>query len=211
MIEVAILDDHNMVLRGIETMLEDSDTIKITATYDRGKQLLENIANNLPNVLLLDINLPDSNGMDLCKELTKNYPTLAIIALSNYSETGFIKNMLRNGAKGYLLKNTDKQELITAITTVYKGDNYLPRGIQDILLNDSIGDTSQITFIPKLTRREKEVLNLIAKEHINQEIGELLFISTKTVESHRNNLIQKLGVRNTAGLIKVAIEKGLLS
>ena len=211
MIKVAILDDHNMVLRGVETMLEDSGSINITATYNRGKQLLATIAYNLPDVLLLDINLPDSNGMDLCKVLTKEYPTLAIIALSNYSEIGFIKNMLRNGAKGYLLKNTDKQELITAISTVNKGDNYLPRGIQDILLNDSIGNTSRITFIPKLTRREKEVLDLIAKEHINQEIAELLFISTKTVEGHRNNLIQKLGVRNTAGLIKVAIEKGLLS
>ncbi len=210
MIKVAILDDHNMVLRGIETMLEDSDTIKVIATYNRGRQLLKNISNDLPNVLLLDINLPDSNGMDICKELTKKHPELAIIALSNYSETGFIKNMLRNGAKGYLLKNTDKQELITAITTVHKGTNYLPRGIQDILLNDSIGNPSQVTFIPKLSRREKEVLNLIAKEHINQEIAELLFISTKTVESHRNNLIQKLGVRNTAGLIRLAVEKGLL-
>ena len=210
MIRVAVLDDHNMVLRGIETMLEDSDDIKIIDSYSRGLQLLENISSNVPNVLLLDINLPDSNGIDLCKELTKKHPEVAIIALSNYSETGFIKNMLRNGAKGYLLKNTDKQELITAITTVYKGSNYLPRGIQDILLNDSIGNPSQTTFIPKLTRREKEVLDLIAKEHINQEIADILFISTKTVESHRNNLIQKMGVRNTAGLIRVAIEKGLL-
>ena len=210
MIKVAICDDHTMVLRGIETMLEDSDMIIITATYNLGKQLLAEIDNNLPNVLLLDINLPDSNGIELCRELIKKHPQLLIIGLSNYSETGFIKNMLRNGAKGYLLKNTDKQELILAITTVHKGGTYLPRNIQDILLNESIGNPSQISFIPKLTRRETEVLHLIAKEHTNQEIAELLFISTKTVESHRNNLIQKLGVRNTAGLIRVALEKGLL-
>ena len=210
MIKVAICDDHNMVLRGIETMLEDTESITITATYSLGKQLLGEIEGNVPNVLLLDINLPDSNGLELCKELTKKYQDLSIIALSNYSETGFIKNMLRNGAKGYLLKNTDKQELILAITTVDNGHTYLPRSIQDILLNDSIGNPTQLTFIPKLTRREKEVLNLIAEEHTNQEIAELLFISTKTVESHRNNLIQKLAVRNTAGLIRVALEKGLL-
>tara|TARA_R110002050_G_scaffold118625_3_gene236148 strand:+ start:56303 stop:56938 length:636 start_codon:yes stop_codon:yes gene_type:complete len=210
MIKVAICDDHTMVLRGIETMLEDSDIITICATYNLGKQLLAEIDNNLPNVLLLDINLPDSNGIELCKELTKKHPELAIIGLSNYSETGFIKNMLRNGAKGYLLKNTDKQELLLAITTVQKGGTYLPRNIQDILLNESIGNPSQITFIPKLTRRETEVLHLVAKEHTNLEIADLLFISTKTVESHRNNLIQKLGVRNTAGLIRVALEKGLL-
>ena len=210
MIKVAICDDHTMVLRGIETMLEDSDMIIITATYNLGKQLLAEIDNNLPNVLLLDINLPDSNGIELCRELIKKHPQLLIIGLSNYSETGFIKNMLRNGAKGYLLKNTDKQELILAITTVHKGGTYLPRNIQDILLNESIGNPSQISFIPKLTRRETEVLHLVSKEHTNQEIAELLFISTKTVESHRNNLIQKLGVRNTAGLIRVALEKGLL-
>ena len=210
MIKVAICDDHNMVLRGIETMLEDTESITITATYSLGKQLLGEIEGNVPNVLLLDINLPDSNGLELCKELTKKYQDLSIIALSNYSETGFIKNMLRNGAKGYLLKNTDKQELILASTTVDNGHTYLPRSIQDILLNDSIGNPTQLAFIPKLTRREKEVLNLIAKEHTNQEIAEMLFISTKTVESHRNNLIQKLAVRNTAGLIRVALEKGLL-
>lgn len=209
MIRVAILDDHNMVLKGIETMLEDSDIISIVATYSLGKQLLNDIENKMPNVLLLDINLPDSNGLDLCRELSKQYPELAILALSNYSETGFIKSMLRNGAKGYLLKNTGKQELITAIKTVHEGNKYLPRGVQDILLNDSIGG-AQTSFIPKLTRREKEVLNLIAEEHTNQEISEILFISSKTVESHRNNLIQKLGVRNTAGLIRVALEKGLL-
>lgn len=210
MIKISILDDHVMVVRGLESMLEDSKTIKIIATYCLGKQLLGEIINNTPDILLLDINLPDSNGLELCKELTKKYPKLKIIALSNYCETGFIKNMLRNGAKGYLLKNTDKQELITAITTIYTGDTYLPRAIQNILLNESIGSPQQDSFIPKLTRREKEVLNLISKEHTNQEIAKLLFVSTKTIESHRNNLIQKLRVRNTAGLIRVALEKGLI-
>lgn len=210
MIQLAIVDDHSMVLRGIETMLEDSDEIAICATYSLGKQLLGDIEDAMPQVLLLDINLPDSNGIDLCKILHKKYPELAILALSNYSETGFIKSMLRNGAKGYLLKNTGKPELIKAIKSVYAGNTYLPRGVQDILLNHTIG-TTETGFIPKLTRREKEVLTLISEEHTNQEISELLFISAKTVETHRNNLIQKMGVRNTAGLIRVALEKGLLN
>ncbi|MEX0290567.1 MAG: response regulator [Flavobacteriaceae bacterium] len=211
MISVAILDDHLMVLKGLESMLSDVDTIEISATYDRKVHLLEGFKNKQPNVLLLDINLPDANGLELGKELHKMYPETAVIGLSNYSEAGFIKNMLRNGAKGYLLKNTDKAELIEAITTVHNGQVYLPRSIQEILLNDSIGNTANSGFIPKLTRREKEVLDLIAKEHTNQEIADTLYISTKTVESHRNNLIQKLGARNTAGLIKSAMEKGLLS
>ncbi|KPM30706.1 Two component transcriptional regulator, LuxR family protein [Croceitalea dokdonensis DOKDO 023] len=209
MIKVAVLDDHNMVLKGIESMLEDVENIGITATYNLGKQLLGEIEAEVPDVLLLDINLPDVNGIDICKTLIKKYPDLAILALSNYSETGFIKNMLRNGAKGYLLKNTGKAELIRAIETVCGGKQYLPLEIKDILLNDSIGN-STTSFIPKLTRREKEVLSLIVKEHTTQEISEKLFISPKTVESHRNNLTQKLGVRNTAGLVRVALEKGLL-
>ena len=209
MIKVAVLDDHNMVLKGIESMLDDVENICVTKTYALGKQLLGEIDTEVPDVLLLDINLPDVNGIDICKTLIKKYPHLAILALSNYSETGFIKNMLRNGAKGYLLKNTGKPELITAIETVYAGKQYLPLSIKDILLNDSIGN-SNASFIPKLTRREKEVITLIVKEHTTQEISELLFISPKTVESHRNNLTQKLGVRNTAGLVRVALEKGLI-
>ena len=211
MIKVAIIDDHPMVLNGIESMLEDNSEITIVASCDRIANLLEEFSSGIPDVLLLDINLPDGSGLDLAKELNHSYPNLKIIGLSNFSEPGFIKSMLRNGAKGYLLKNTGKQELQEAIKTVYDGTLYLPRTVKDILLSDSIGTQPKNTFIPKLTRREKEVLELVAREHTNHEIAEKLFISTKTVESHRNNLLQKLGARNTAGLIKSAMEKGLIS
>ncbi|WP_282079398.1 response regulator [Aquimarina algiphila] len=209
MITVSILDDHTMVLRGLETMLEDSNSIKVKATYKKGQELLKNLQNNSYDVLILDINLPDINGIELCKRITKTYPNISIIGLSNYSETGFIKNMIRNGAKGYLLKNTSKDELEEAIKTVYKGETYLPSILKNKLLNESIGVKSS-SFIPKLTRREKEVLQLIAKEHTNEEIAQTLFITVKTIEAHRSNLILKMGVRNTAGLIRVAFEKGLL-
>ncbi|MDY8137622.1 response regulator transcription factor [Aquimarina sp. 2201CG5-10] len=209
MITVSILDDHTMVLKGLETMLEDSLLIKIIATYSKGKELLEDLNNTAPNVLLLDINLPDSNGIELCRTISKKYPDVSILGLSNYNETGFIKNMMRNGAKGYLLKNTSKDELIEAIKAVHNGETYLPSVLKNKLLNESIGIQSSY-FIPKLTRREKEVLQLISKEHTTEEISKKLFITIKTVEAHRSNLIQKLGVRNTAGLIRVAFEKGLL-
>ncbi|WP_298319576.1 response regulator transcription factor [uncultured Aquimarina sp.] len=209
MITVSVLDDHIMVLRGLETMLEDSDLITIIATYDNGQKLLEGLVNTSPNVLLLDINLPDSNGIELCKTITKTYPQISIIGLSNYNESGFIKNMMRNGAKGYLLKNSSKSELIEAIKAVHNGETYLPKIIKNKLLNESIGIRSS-SFIPKLTRREKEVLQLISREHTSEEISKKLFVTIKTVEAHRSNLIQKLGVRNTAGLIRVAFEKGLL-
>ncbi len=210
MISVAILDDHLMVLEGLQTMLENNESITVTNIFSRGKDLLNFLKTETPNIILLDINLPDSNGIDLCNTITKLYPEINSIGLSNYSETGFIKNMMRNGAKGYLLKNTTKKELIEAIKAVHSGDTYLPKILKDKLLNESFG-VQTASFVPKLTRREQEILSNIAEELTNIEIAEKLFISIKTVESHRKNLHQKFGVRNTAGLIKEAFTKGLLN
>lgn len=211
MIRVAATDDHTMVLRGIETMLKNSTEVTVIATYSNCKETLDGIKKDVPNVLLLDINLPDGSGIEFCKTLHKDYPDLHIIALTNFNETAFVKNIIRNGAKGYLLKNTDKQELETAIKKVYKGEQYLQKSIQQKLLNESIGNATRKPFIPKLTRREKEILTLIVGEFTTNEIAEKLFISIKTVETHRSHLIQKLEVRNTVGLVRIAIEKGLIS
>jgi DNA-binding NarL/FixJ family response regulator len=211
MINVAITDDHNMVLRGIEMMLKEFTEISVVATYSNCKETSDNIASSKPDVLLLDINLPDGSGIDLCKTLHKKYPKLHIIALTNFNETAFVKNIIRNGASGFLLKNTDRNELERAIKKVYKCEQYLQKSIQQKLLNESIGNATRKTFIPKLTRREQEILNLIAEEFTTNEIAEKLFISVKTVETHRSHLIQKLEVRNTAGIVRIAIEKGLLN
>ncbi len=210
MINVIILDDHTMVLKGIETMLTEESGIFVSNTFSTGKSLLDYLTTKIPNILLLDINLPESNGIELCGFITKTYPEISIIGLSNYSDTGFIKNMMRNGAKGYLLKNTSKNELIEAIKTVSSGITYLPKTLRKKLLDESIGIQSS-KFIPQLTRREQEILECIANEFTNKEIADKLFISTKTVESHRKNLLQKFAVRNTAGLIKEAFIKGLLN
>lgn len=209
MIRVAATDDHIMVLQGIETMLKTSSEITVVATYRNCKETLEGINKDLPDVLLLDINLPDGSGIEFCKTLHKEHPDIHIIALTNFNETAFVKNIIRNGAKGYLLKNTDKFELESAIKKVNRGEQYLQKSIQKKLLDESLGITSPKAFIPKLTRREQEVLKLIVDELTTQEIAEKLFISTKTVETHRSHLIQKLDVRNIAGLVRIAIEKGL--
>ena len=209
MIHIAILDDHPMVLKGLESMLMDANGIIITTTCGNSKELLDYLTSNNIDVLLLDINLPDGNGIELCGKITKDYPQIAVIGVSNYSETSFIRNMMKNGAKGYLLKNTTRDELLNAIHTVYNGKNYLPEKIKTKLLDESFG-LQTFSFIPKLTRREKEVLKCISNELTTHEIAEKLFISIRTVESHRKNLLQKLNVRNTAGLIKEAFVKGLL-
>lgn len=211
MIKIAIVDDHQLILKGLSEMLKNAKDITVSNVFSEGNSLLEYLKTNQPDILLLDINLPGINGLDICKEVSSQYEKVKIIALTNYSETSFVKNMMRNGAKGYLLKNCSQEELIESIHNVYEGKTYLPQQIQNQLLNESFGEKKQDLFMPKLTRREKEILAEIAKEKTNHEISETLFISVKTVESHRNNLLQKFGVKNTAGLMKEALIKGYIS
>lgn len=208
--EIAIVDDHVMVIEGLKAMLDETGLVNVAFTATSAEIFQEKFSEYKIDVLLLDINLPGKSGLELCNELSKSHPELPIVALSNFSETAFIKNMMRSGAKGYLLKNTKKEELIEAIKSVSMGKVYLPDSIRQQLLDDSIGTHNPSGFVPKLSRREKEVLELIAEEMTSAEIAEQLFISMKTVESHRKNLHQKLDVRNTAGLIKTAIQKGLI-
>jgi DNA-binding NarL/FixJ family response regulator len=209
MIPIAITDDHTIVIEGIKTMLKSNKEIEVLQSFENLKDTFENL-NSAVKVLLLDINLPDGNGINACKELLEKHPDLKIIALTNFEDTVFIKQIIKNGAMGYLLKNTDKKEITEAIKSVIEGKRYLPKKISDILLNDSIGIQNSNYFIPKLTVREKEILNLIIQEFTTEEIAAKIFVSAKTVESHRSNLIQKLGVKNSAGLVRVAFEKGLV-
>lgn len=209
MIQIAITDDHTIVIEGIKTMLKSNKEIEVLQSFENLKDTFEKL-NSAVKVLLLDINLPDGNGINACKELLEKHPDLKIIALTNFEDSIFIKQILKNGAMGYLLKNTSKSELTQAIKEVNNGKRFLPKKISDILLNDAIGLEKSGYFIPKLTVREKEILVLIIKEFTTDEIATKLFVSAKTVESHRGNLIQKLGVKNSAGLVRVAFEKGLV-
>ena len=209
MIKVAITDDHTIVIEGIKTMLKSNKDVEIIQSFENLTTTFENLDPNV-QVLLLDINLPDGNGIVACKELLIKHRDLKIIALTNFEDSIFIKQILKNGAMGYLLKNTSKSELLEALKEVTNGNRYLPKKISDILLNDSIGIENSSYFIPKITVREKEILALIIKEFTTEEIAEKIFLSAKTVESHRSNLMQKLGVKNSAGLLRVAFEKGLI-
>lgn len=209
MIQIAITDDHTIVIEGIKTMLKSNKEMQVVQTFENLKDTYEQLEASV-DVLLLDINLPDGNGIHACKDLLEKRPKLKVIALTNFEDSIFIKQILKNGAMGYLLKNTSKTELTEAIKEVVAGNRYLPKIISDILLNDSLGKENSSYFIPKLTTREKEILALIIKEYTTEEIANEIFISTKTVESHRSNLMQKLGVKNSAGLVRVAFEKGLL-
>lgn len=208
--KIAITDDHALVLKGIEAMLADTSAIKVVGTYETATLTLENIKKDNPDVLLLDINLPDMDGIELCKTLHKLYPDLKILALTNFEEISFVKKMLQHGASGYLLKNTQKNELVEALKTVLKDEQYLQKKIERKLLNSALGEKKHGEFIPRLTRREQEVLEAISEEMTTQEISEKLFISVKTVETHRMNLMSKVGARNSVGIIKKAMYYGFL-
>ncbi len=210
LVKIAITDDHFVVLKGIETLLTNEEHIKVISTNENGQTTLDALKNEQPDVLFLDINLPDINGITLTKTITKLYPNIKIIALTNYDDVSFVKRMLNHGAYGYLLKNAHKAELLEAIETVTKGEQYLQKSIEKKILNQSLGQQESSALQPKLTRRETEVLKAIYEELTTQQISEKLFISPKTVEAHRMNLMSKLGAKNSVGIIKIAIQKQLL-
>ncbi|PCE62539.1 hypothetical protein B7P33_18045 [Sediminicola luteus] len=207
--KIAITDDHELVLQGIATMLENTSEVVIAGLYKNAAETKQGMADELPDVLLLDINLPDINGIDLAKQLLKKYPDLKILALTNFEDVSFVKRMLKIGVQGYLLKNTDKLELLTAISTVLSDEVYLQSDIQKKLLSQTKKPADN-GLKPKLTRREQDVLVAISEELTTQEISEKLFISPKTVETHRMNIMSKLGAKNSVGIIKIALEKELL-
>ena len=208
---LAITDDHKMILQGIKAMLKNTIQINVVATYENARETLNNIAKDKPDVLLLDINLPDINGIDLCKQLIRKYSELKIIALTNFDDISFAKRMLKNGVHGYLLKNTDKLEILEALKTVLSGELYIQKDIHKKLLNQTSNKVHNNGLKPNLTRREQDVLTAISEELTTQQISEKLFISPKTVETHRMNLMSKLGAKNSVGIIKIAMEKELLS
>ncbi|WP_412559958.1 response regulator [Winogradskyella sp. MIT101101] len=209
-IKVAITDDHEMVLQGIVSMLESTSELEFVGTYKNANETLSNIEHDNPDILLLDINLPDINGIDLSKQLLKRHEELKIIALTNFEDISFVRRMFKNGIHGYLLKNTDKLELINAMKTVLSGELFVQKDIQRKLLMPSTKKRTNNDLKTNLTRREQDVLVAISEELTTQEISEKLFISPKTVETHRMNIMSKLGAKNSVGIIKIAMESGLL-
>jgi len=207
MIRVFIVDDHKMVIEGLELMLLRNEKIEVVGTATSGEEGLESIPNIKPDVLLLDINMPGINGIDTCKALLKVLPELKIVAISMHRESSLIKMMLSNGAKGYVLKNAGQDEVVKAIETVHSGKMYLDETVNDIVVNSVVNNTKRKQSpIPSISRREKEVLQLILDECTTQEIADKLFISFGTVETHRRNMLIKLGAKNTAGLVRIALE-----
>lgn len=213
MIYLAIVDDHSIVLQGLELMLKNEPNLEIVGLYHNGEQLLAAMSSGEPiNTILMDIHMPDTNGVELCKQVKRAYEHVNIIGLSMVSEISLVKLMVKNGASGYLHKNAGKEEVLMALNRVTEGRKYFSEEISDLLFGDvnSRRNAGKRSPFPRLSRREKEVLQLIVDEFTTQEIAEKLFISFGTVETHRRNILSKLGARNTAGLVRIALEYQLL-
>lgn len=206
MIRVYIVDDHLVVVEGIYSLLQTENLIEMAGYATNAANCLQFFSSQTADVILMDISLPDMNGIDLCAQVKKNWPGIMVLALSTFNQGTYIRKMMEAGASGYLLKNAGKQEIVEAIKVVTKGKTYLSFDAGQALKTD----TQSQNAIPPLTRREKEILSLVAEGLTSTQIADKLFISVDTVDSHRKNLHAKLNVKNTVMLIRIAIEHDLL-
>jgi DNA-binding NarL/FixJ family response regulator len=197
-VKIFITDDHYMIVEGIRSLLQYEKGMEWTGHAMNAESCLAFLQQQQPDVILMDINLPDKSGIELCKEVKAKYPAIHIVGLSSFNQQSFIQKMMDNGASGYVLKNATREELIEAIEAVMQGQKFLSNEASATIKKN------EGSKIPVLTRREKEVLSLIAGGLTNHEIGEKLFISTSTVDTHRKNLLSKFEVKNTATLIRMA-------
>lgn len=209
MINVLIVDDHKVFREGITTLLEKKENISVAAEASNKEELFLSLKNKKIDVILMDISLGNENGIELSKQLITVNPNIPILALSMHNEPHYIIEMIEVGASGYLLKDTGSIELCEAIETVFKGGTYFRDKVASVMLdklrNKIAKKTPSKANIP-LSRRELQVLKLIVDEYSNKEIADELFISIRTVETHKRNLIEKLEVKNTTGLVKYAIK-----
>lgn len=211
-ISVYITDDHPLAIEGIQNMLFSSPEINVTGAFINGKELMEALAGKQPDILLLDILLPDGDGIQLADTICKTYPQLKIVALTSLDAPVYVKKMMKSGCKGYVLKNTDKASLINAIKVVHSGEEFIEPVLKEKLIYSML-HTQKAPAIPQrvsLTNREREILSMIMDEYSAQEIAGKLFLSLRTVETHRFNLYKKLGVNNTVSLVKIALKTDLL-
>jgi DNA-binding NarL/FixJ family response regulator len=212
MIKIVIADDHHILLDGLKAMLEKQQDIQVLAVYDNGQALLDELQKIQPDLALVDINMPGMKGPELTQKIKELNPSVQVITLSMYDDAGHIMEMIEAGVSGYLLKNVNDKELIDAITQVNAGKMYFSSEVSQKLTGLVMQQQRKLEqpAKPKLTERELEILKLISNEHSNAQIAEMLFISERTVETHRKNMLRKTNNKTIVGLLKYAIENQLI-
>ena len=210
MIKIVIADDHQMFIDGIKVLLEQEPAISVTGEALNGKELLDLLEKQAPDIILMDINMPVLDGIEATRIIRKKYPAIKVLMLTMYNTKQYITSMIATGANGYILKNTGKEELIRAIEAIQRGNTYYSQEVTTRVMESFRKKDIYTEANPELTQREKEVLTLLAEEFTASEVGDKLNISHYTVEAHRKNMLSKFNVRTTVGLVKFAIERGLL-
>jgi DNA-binding NarL/FixJ family response regulator len=206
-IVLAIVDDHPMVIEGLKSLLKPETAIYTTVSFTKGREFISFLNQNEVNLVLLDISLPDANGIELCKEIKKISPKTIVLGLSNQTERSMMLQMLQSGASGYLLKNVSPDELLTCIQEALHGLITFSREAKEIMGRPSKAGLNEVASI---TKREKQILQLLAQGKTTATIATELFLSPLTVDTHRKNLLQKFEVKNTAELLMAAVQQKLL-
>lgn len=213
-IKILLADDHQMFLDGLSALLSRINSVEIVAAVNNGAQLLETMKTTKGDLVIVDLHMPVLDGLETTKMIRKHYPAVKVLGLTMDNEVESIRHMLEAGASGYILKNTGKAELEIAILQVMKGEIYLSQSLsnqlaQSLLLKKKT--SPEENELDLLTDREIEILKMVALENSNMEIAEKLYISPKTVETHRKNLMKKIGARNSLGIYKFALKHRLLN
>lgn len=209
MITVAIADDHQMFTDGIQLLLDTYDNISCIGSAQTGDEILLFIEKNKPNVVLLDINMPGNKNMETLVKINENYPEIRVLMLSMHNESALIRKAIESGAHGFILKDASVSELGRAIESVYNGNVYYSEKVTKSIMESLVDADNKDKKVIELTARERDVLQLIVNENTTHEIADKLFISQSTVITHRRNLLRKTESRNTAGLVKFALQEGI--
>lgn len=207
---IAVLDDHDLIAEAIKSMLSSNDNFVFVGGFTNQDQLVSFLKEKTkPDILLLDIHLKDQDGLKICKMLNSEFPSIKIVMLTSLTQQSIVSESFKSGAKGYLPKNVGYIELIECFETVLGGKIYIHKDISFVPNNPK--KSSSYDYLPRLTRREKEILQLILDEFTTQEIADKLCLTVSTIETHRSSLLAKTGAKNVVGLIKYTLERGLLS
>ena len=212
-IRIILADDHQIVRQGLRILLEAETDMKIVAEADNGRKVLKQAQELLPDVIIMDLSMPELNGIEATRQILSGAPEVKVIALSMHSDSLFVLNMIKSGASGYLLKDCALEELVKAIRAVVDDKTYLSPGVSDIVIRDFVTgwQTTNSSAFSVLSPREREVLQLMAEGRTTNQIADGLCVSVKTVEAHRKQVMTKLGIHSVAELTKYAIRQGLTS
>ena len=211
-IKIVVADDHHILLDGLKVLLQRQKDLEVVGLYDNGTSLFDELGATKPHVAIVDINMPGMAGDVLTQKIKEFYPSIAVITLSMHDDAGHIMEMIEAGVSGYLLKNVNDKELIDAVRLVAQGKMYFSSEVSEKITSMVVSQQKRLDQPeePKLTERELEILKLVSQEYSNAQIADTLFISERTVETHRKNMLRKTGNKTVVGLIKYAMERHLI-